>query len=242
MKHIAKSAAAALLCVPALSLPALSPSAPALASDRPAWEHTAGELRNALLTTDDGLSGYEVRHVATGTAARFLAGRTRQRSWAGRLVPARCRTSATAGLLFDPAKVARFPDAPAAAVEMWGDRALGEALVSVPGDLPRAAVEGRLPRGCGAFRARHGGKTITIRVRRLSEDVLPDIPGATVSGFKRVTPAGVWGNTRPGETNLIVVRSGRLVLETFTDAFGPVDAYSAEFTLKAWRQALERLR
>ncbi|NUW34495.1 hypothetical protein HTZ77_24080 [Nonomuraea sp. SMC257] len=78
-------------------------------------------------------------------------------------------------------------------------------------------------------------------MRRLSEDVLPGIPGLTVSGFKRVTPAGVWGNTEPGETNLIVVRSGRLVLETATDAFGPVDADSAAFTVKAWRRALDRL-
>ncbi|GAA3607872.1 hypothetical protein GCM10022419_111040 [Nonomuraea rosea] len=222
----------------------LGSAGPAYAAALPAPkpEHTAGALKKALLTKKDGFSGYKVRHVATGTAARFLAGRTRQRSWASSFLPSRCRSSATAGLLFDPRKVARIPNAPAASIEMWADdQALGETLISVPADLPHSVVQGKLPRGCGKVRATHKGKRITVRVKKLPAAVLPDITGATVSGFKTVVPAGVWGNARPAEVNLVVVRSGALVLETYTDAFGHVDGSSAEFTEKAWKRALDRL-
>ncbi|MFD1535879.1 hypothetical protein [Nonomuraea guangzhouensis] len=230
---ILMTAAALVLSVPA--------PAHATARSAPEPEHTVGELRKALLTKKDGFSGYKVHHVAAGTASRFLAGRTKQESWALSFMPSRCRSSATAGLLFDPKTVARIPDAPAAAIELWGEQTLGETLVSVPADLPDSVVRGKLPRGCGKIRATHKGKRITVRVKKLSGDALPDIPGATVSGFKTVVPTGVWGNAKPGEGNLIVVRSGALVLETYTDVFGHVDGKAAKFTVKAWERALDRL-
>jgi hypothetical protein len=222
------------LAVALSSTLALLPATAAAASDDP---HSSGELKAALIRKKDGLSGYKAFKPAATTATRFLNGKTRYYSWAFSHTPDRCRTSATTGLLFDSAKVELFPSAPAAMAEFWSKYALGESLISVPADLPDSTFKQVIPSSCRKFHTKFHGKRITVRIVRLKSAQLPVIPGAYVVGAKMILPPHLWGNAVHGENTIIVVRSGTLVLETYTDTFGSVDAKAISFTLKAWQRA-----
>ncbi|MBE3009758.1 hypothetical protein IL992_11225 [Microbispora sp. NEAU-D428] len=208
------------------------------AAQPPASGPAASELKAALIGSK---AGYAKVHTVAARASRFASGGTAVADWAFSALPARCRTAATTGLLWDPKVVARFPKSPAAVVEFSGRHALGESLISVPESLPDSLFHVRVPRGCASVRVAYQGRRVKVKIAPLTSAELPDIPGASVSGVKTTLPPGLWGHDKGAQKVLIVVRDGNLVLETYADAFGPVGDVSRDWTTASWARAMARL-
>lgn len=184
---------------------------------------TAKQLKRALITKWKGKKADLVR---SGTGRSVVAG---QDDWALSLVPARCRTAATAGLLFN----GHLRGRPAAmSMLSVGGSFYGQVLVSVPPStrLPAQTV----PPRCGRFTAKYDGRRITVRIREVTD--LPRIPGAKVSALKMTFSPSPWKHITRPETMLTVVRKGSIVMETYSDRNGNVEQVANAFTEAAWRR------
>ncbi|NRQ36227.1 hypothetical protein HII36_30975 [Nonomuraea sp. NN258] len=183
---------------------------------------TAAQLKKALVTKWNGKKAHLVR---SGKGRSVIAG---QADWAYSRLPGRCRTATTAGLLFTGHLTGR-----PAALSMLdtGKSFHGETLISVPPSvrLPARSV----PPRCDRVVVRDGGKKITVRIVPVTE--LPHIPGAEVSAVKMILSPSPWSHLRHPELMLTVVRSGSVVLETYTDSGdGHVEQAANAFTVAAW--------
>jgi hypothetical protein len=208
----------------------IAPTAPAAAATA---APSPKQLKQALITRWQGEKAGLVR---SGTARSVIRG---QRSWAYSRLPARCRTAATAGLLFS-SRVAGDRPAAMSTISTKGSF-FAETLVSVSAGTGGKAFKQVVPPGCAKVKVRHGGKNVTVRIVKVRD--LPAIPGATVTAVKTTLSPSPWGHLPRPELMITVVRSGSLVMETFTDSGdGDVEEVANAFTEAAWRRAASRVR
>ncbi|WP_214320265.1 hypothetical protein [Nonomuraea sediminis] len=201
---------------------------PLLAQDaQAAGDPTAKQLKRALITT---WAGKKAEKVRSGTADSVMAGES---GWAFSRLPARCKTSATAGLAIDKRTWGR--PAALSMITAMG-HFYGETLITMA-KPPRQAV----PAGCARLKVKYyNGKRITVTITKVTD--LPDISGAEVSAVKTTLTPSPWPHLSHPEFMLTIVRSGSLVMEAYTDsADGDVESAANPFTEAAWRRASGRL-
>jgi hypothetical protein len=123
--------------------------------------YTAAQLRNALLTTLDGVK--PAVPVESGLYGELPGVKATRASLTGvKITPAKCATASSTGLASPkfnqvPATVTTFRD---------GVDGVSEVLLSPPSALMDSALTHAIPAGCAEYHARVGAHTYTYRVRQ----------------------------------------------------------------------------
>ncbi|MEU8249329.1 hypothetical protein [Nonomuraea sp. NPDC048916] len=193
------------------------------------------DLKAALVTKWKGKK-FSLR---SGTVKSLAA---RPTEWGYSRMPARCKTPATEGLLYSSRVVHALGKQPAALATLSTKGSYyGETLISVPATASAGLFKPVVPKGCARVKVKHyDGKRITVRIVKVHD--LPAIPGATVTAIKMKFTPSPWESLPNPESMLTVVRSGPLVMETYTDsADGDVETVANAFTEAAWRRATGKL-
>jgi hypothetical protein len=129
--------------------------------------YTAAQLRDALLTTLNGVK--PAVPVESGLYGELPGVKATRASLSGvKITPAKCATASSTGLAspkFDqvPATVTTFRD---------GADGVSEVLLSPPASLMTSALTHAIPAGCAEYHARVGGHTYTYRVRQAAAPAL----------------------------------------------------------------------
>jgi hypothetical protein len=123
--------------------------------------YTAAQLRNALLTTLNGVK--PAVPIESGLYGELPGVKATRASLKGvKITPAKCATASSTGLAspkFDqvPATVTTFRD---------GSDGVSEVLLSPPAALMNSALTHAIPAGCAEYHAKVGSHTYTYRVKQ----------------------------------------------------------------------------
>jgi hypothetical protein len=129
--------------------------------------YTAAQLRDALLTTLDGVK--PAVPVESGLYGDLPGVKATRASLNGvKITPAKCATASSTGLASPkfnqvPATVTTFRD---------GSDGVSEVLLSPPAALMNSALTHAIPAGCAEYHAKVGSHTYTYRVRQAAAPAL----------------------------------------------------------------------